>query len=348
MTATAAMDDPVTTLPVASFTEAAPFLRRPFTAAAVKFKVQATWPKGEPTGALVVAYIDSRLVVERLNMVCPGLWSEEFQPDGKAMWCHLTIDGITRRDIGTDYIGKGLVSDARKRAAVQFGVGVSLYASAQIKLNVSDGHLKPVTGGSGKTLALTPRGEGRCRELYAAWLASVGEGAFGAPLDHGDVEDSQGDPEQDEALIEPETVAPHGPSADADQLLKLSRALAFVLGEEPDSAGVDAVLGKIADASDGYVSVAAMRAVGWLAAAVKAKREPVSDVPIDVPDQPPDEPVDATIAAGSVEPPDLTKCATEDDARAALREAGCTCPNPLGPSRESAGACPIAGHGVPW
>ena len=52
-------------LPVDCLRDAALELRRPFAANAVKFKVQATWPKGNPTSALIVPYVDSRLVVER-------------------------------------------------------------------------------------------------------------------------------------------------------------------------------------------------------------------------------------------------------------------------------------------
>jgi hypothetical protein len=50
-----------TEFPVETYKEAARHLRRPFTQAAVKFKVQATWPKDNPTGGLIVAYIDARL-----------------------------------------------------------------------------------------------------------------------------------------------------------------------------------------------------------------------------------------------------------------------------------------------
>jgi len=182
--------------PVDSFRAAAPHLRRPFSANAVRFKVQATWgDNGDgPTGGLVVAYIDARLVVERLNLVCPHLWHDDYalSSDGKQMLCRLTLDGITRQDIGEGYIGKGLYSDALKRAAVRFGVGVSLYAIPQLRLSRKDG-MKVVNTRKGKSLALTPEGEARCRDQYSRWLASDGEAAFGPVLDHGDVEGSVGD-----------------------------------------------------------------------------------------------------------------------------------------------------------
>lgn len=220
--------------PVGSYREAARLLRRPFTRHAVKFKVQAAWPKGTPTSALVVGYIDARLAVERLNAVCPHLWFDEYQPvDGGRLLCRLTVDGITRHDIGEGYQGKGLYSDALKRAAVKFGVGVSLYAIPKMVLSKTDGHLKDANSSSGKTLALTPQGEARCRELYAAWLENVGTQAFGAPLDHGDVEDSQGDAEVGEtpepAVAEQAEAAPAPPLVPHDQAESIAK-YAFLIG----------------------------------------------------------------------------------------------------------------------
>lgn len=197
-----------TTFPVDSYKDAAPHLRRPFTAAAVKFKVQANLgPKDSPTGGLIVAYLDARLAIERLNLICPQLWHDEYQAVGQGqMWCHLTVDGIRRSDVG-EGVGKGLVSDALKRAAVKFGIGVSLYATPTMILNVSDGHLKVRSSNKGPTCVLTPNGETRVRGLYASWLSSHGIEAFGEPLSHGDIEGAQGDIEAEEPPA-PETEPP--------------------------------------------------------------------------------------------------------------------------------------------
>lgn len=185
--------------PVASYMEAARHLRRPFTPEAIKFKVQATWTKGDadkPTDAIVVAYIDARLAVERLNLVCPHLWHDTYEPLGKHLLCRLTIDGITREDVGGGYEGKGLYSDALKRAAVKFGVGVSLYAIPKVFISKEAGQAKDKRTKNGPSLDLTPKGEADARAVYRMWLEQHGEQAFGAFLDHGDVEDSQGDPEE--------------------------------------------------------------------------------------------------------------------------------------------------------
>lgn len=194
--------------PLESFKEAAVYLRRPFTASAVRFKVQATF-KGEGdtlSGGLIVSYIDARLVVERLNLLVPHLWSEEYEEiDATHLRCLLTVDGITRRDIG-EGSGKGLYSDALKRAAVKFGIGVSVYAVPKMILN-KGGDLKEVGRTGKKTLILTDAGERNVRAKYAEWLESKGTAAFGDPLDHGDVGESQGDYEA-EAAAEPEPSAP--------------------------------------------------------------------------------------------------------------------------------------------
>lgn len=178
--------------PVDSFREAAPHLRRPFTPEAVKFKVQATWN----TGGLIVAYIDARLVVERLNLIVPHLWHDAYRPVGSGqMWCDLTVDHITRSDIG-EGAGKGLVSDALKRAGVKFGIGVSLYATPTLMLN--NQHLKRKPGPNGKEqVTINDDGMRVVRSAYSAWLDQHGRESFGEPLSHGDVEGAQGDPEAD-------------------------------------------------------------------------------------------------------------------------------------------------------
>lgn len=233
-------------LPVFNYREAAPHLRRPFTANAIKFKLQVQFggrKQGQgreqkyvepPTGGLIVAYIDARLVEERLNAVCPHLWADRYESflsdrsGGRSLlWCHLTVDGITRSDVG-EGSGKGLVSDALKRAAVKFGVGVSLYALPKVLYNAaSDGqradNLLALKGGAerGWYLRLTDENIARLRKSYDNWLRAEGEQAFGPALDHGDAEQATGDPidpdhqdseEATEALFEdPEPTSTRAP-----------------------------------------------------------------------------------------------------------------------------------------
>lgn len=186
-------------LPVGSLREAAPHLRRPFTPEAIKFKVQSVFK--EATGCVVVAYIDARLVVERLNAVLPDLWSETHEVVGKdgLLLCRLTVDGVTHEDVGQSPKGlsKDLYSDALKRAAVKFGVGVSVYALPEIVLWTKDarGRIEVRTGPKGKTIVLTEKGHAKLRDGYRGWLESFGEKHFGPPLDHGDAEGQTVDPE---------------------------------------------------------------------------------------------------------------------------------------------------------
>jgi hypothetical protein len=210
--------------PLDSFKEAAPFMRRPFAARAVKFKVQST----TPSSGLIVCYIDARLAVERMNLLVPHLWHDEYEAlGGKHLICRLTIDGITRQDIG-EGAGKGLYSDAIKRAAVKFGVGVSLYAAPAMWLDKGQG-LKDGRGKDGKaTLTLTDGGERKVREMYAAWLLQTGIPAFGDPLDHGDIENSVGDTEAESSkpiAVPRAPAARRTPKATLDALIEARKGL---------------------------------------------------------------------------------------------------------------------------
>src|SRR5512142_2006185 len=106
-------------------------LRKPFPASKISFKVQ-TKPS-EKGNSLVVAYIDARDVMERLDEVVGGDWSDRCEAAGtaKGLVCYLTVMGVTRADVGdTDNANeavKSAYSDAFKRAAVKFGVGRFLY-----------------------------------------------------------------------------------------------------------------------------------------------------------------------------------------------------------------------------
>jgi hypothetical protein len=102
-----------------------------FPASKIKFRAGAT--NKEKTRAQALAYIDARDVMERLDMVIgPMGWSDQYQivrqtPAGVEVECALTINGVTKRDVGTGEDAKSAYSDAFKRAAVKFGVGRYLY-----------------------------------------------------------------------------------------------------------------------------------------------------------------------------------------------------------------------------
>lgn len=237
-------------LPVASLAQAIPHLRRPFAPHAVKWKVQASWPKDKAETAIVVGYIDARLVMERLNLVTGGLWSEKpirIEGQSNALMYELTVLDQPHIDIGIGQGGtddmklKALHSDALKRAAVRFGVGVSLYAMPRFTLPVTEGGATTEDVPSlkrrsnGKPGGLRGHHEAHLRKLYAAWLEREGEDHFGKVLDHGDAPDSVGE------LVEVDESAAAPPEPVADEEGKGLIAQAKALRDEVQALDPDAL-----------------------------------------------------------------------------------------------------------
>lgn len=230
-------DAPMPELPVDSYREAAAFLRRPFDLHAVQFRaLEGT--RGERLNC--AAYITARTVIDRLNLVCPHLWHEpryEQVPGG--LRCDLTIDGLTRSDVGWssgtgNAMGlKALYSDAFKRAAVKFGVGVSLYALPRLVLTVESKDVQAWKKGQDRDrygnqvygYKITPQGMDRLREKYDRWLKGPGLDAFDAPLSHGHVEGSE-DPE-DETQTTDETATEMATEGDLKLLKESAKGLVF-------------------------------------------------------------------------------------------------------------------------
>jgi hypothetical protein len=171
--------------------EALPLLRAPFTPAAVKWKVN-TAPKDGKKGT-AVAFVDARLVAERLNDVVGGAWMSSMRPGPEvpkvgagaySVVCSLTVMGTTHEDVGygthpkdVEVALKAAYSDALKRAAVQFGIGAPLYSLPKAWLDPQD-----VRGSF-----LTREREAALRHTYSQWVCSPQVvQRFGAPIDHGD------------------------------------------------------------------------------------------------------------------------------------------------------------------
>lgn len=199
-------------------------LRRPFTIHAVQFRIlEGKEVKSRRDHkANVAAYITARTAVDRLNHVCPGLWSDSFVPVEGGLRCDLTVGGLTRSDVGWSsgtknaMSLKALYSDAFKRAAVKFGVAVSLYSLPGMVLWAKEGHIRtwerPGAGPNGQAKTqyyMQDEGEKELRRRYEQWLADVGVANFGEPLDHGHVEGAVDLEEGDTVADEPvEAVAP--------------------------------------------------------------------------------------------------------------------------------------------
>jgi hypothetical protein len=104
----------------------------------------------------LVAYVDARTVQDRLDeVVGVGGWSFDWSPvvvagnEVQAAKGTLTILGVSKSDIGTASnweASKGAVSDALKRAGVQFGLGRYLYALPAVWVTLdSDGKVPDET-----------------------------------------------------------------------------------------------------------------------------------------------------------------------------------------------------------
>jgi hypothetical protein len=101
----------------------------PFPISEVQWRVGST--TFDKKKAQMLGYIDSRQVMERLDAVAGNFnWQTDISKQGDTYLCSLSV----YRTIKTDGAGatnvegeKGGVSDAIKRAAVQFGIGRYLY-----------------------------------------------------------------------------------------------------------------------------------------------------------------------------------------------------------------------------
>lgn len=106
-------------------------LRAPFPAHEIKWRVGATTQAKDK--GIALAYIDARCVFERLDHVVgvTGWETKIYETPSGRVLCELTIDGVTKTDGAGDTgmeAEKGAISDAIKRAAVQWGIGRYLYS----------------------------------------------------------------------------------------------------------------------------------------------------------------------------------------------------------------------------
>lgn len=198
-------------------------LRRPFAPAAVKWKIQVE----HNNAVTVVAHLDARLVIERLNAVVGLGWHDAYRPMSNSwMWCDLTVLGETRTDCGTGADGKAQVSDSFKRAGVKWNIGVSIYAMAAVFLKRGDepNEVRYRKKKKGQQEIQVPLLDKRTLDwlagAYERWITEGAGKRFGEPLDHGDQAGAMGleDPEpevEEPAEDAPEVVQLEGEQADA-------------------------------------------------------------------------------------------------------------------------------------
>ena len=98
----------------------------------IEWRVQSQTSTGK---LIVVPYINNRCVMHRFDAAFgPENWTSEFREIANGFLCRLTVtindrevyreDGASKTNIEPE---KGGISDAMKRAAVQFGLGRCLY-----------------------------------------------------------------------------------------------------------------------------------------------------------------------------------------------------------------------------
>ncbi|MBB5234438.1 hypothetical protein HNQ09_001876 [Deinococcus budaensis] len=127
-------------------------LAAPFPAHLVGWKPQALTK--DRSRALLVAYIDARAVMDRLDATCPDLWEfrtrEVTGTPTPIVQGSLTVLGVTREDYGEAGEGeagtiKAAASDALKRCAVHFGIGRYLYDLPKCWADWDDKKREPVS-----------------------------------------------------------------------------------------------------------------------------------------------------------------------------------------------------------
>lgn len=107
-------------------------LTAPIQSNEIEWRVQSQTSTGK---LIVVPYINNRCVMHRFDAAFgPENWTSEFREISNGFLCRLTVtindrtiyreDGASKTNIEPE---KGGISDAMKRAAVQFGLGRCLY-----------------------------------------------------------------------------------------------------------------------------------------------------------------------------------------------------------------------------
>jgi hypothetical protein len=121
-------------------------LHSPFPAEDIEWRVQSCGEKNKKPWAIVLAYVTSRAIQDRLDDICkPENWQLEIKPidggymagigiryDGEWVW---KWDGAQKTDIEPL---KGGISGAVKRAAVHWGIGRYLYNLKATFADISD------------------------------------------------------------------------------------------------------------------------------------------------------------------------------------------------------------------
>lgn len=202
--------DTPTKLPLESYEEAYPLLRRPYLPSQVYGKVQTT-PKDRSEPCSISLYTIGETLFDRFNLLCGGAWSHSFETKRESkgatsngrtrFYCEVEATIILFGQANND-IGEGVAmtragaemnarAQAGKRASRKFGPGLCLYACDEILMfRGGDGQDRLCLPAEGQDRWLHPffdlQGNGRryVRGRYEAMLNEYLTGIFGEPLDH--------------------------------------------------------------------------------------------------------------------------------------------------------------------
>jgi hypothetical protein len=112
----------------------------------IEWRVQSVTSTGK---MIVVPYINNRCVMQRFDAAFgPTNWKSEFREITNGFICRLTVyldgqfiyreDGASKTNIEPE---KGGISDAMKRAAVQFGLGRCLYDYPKVFIECNEKYI---------------------------------------------------------------------------------------------------------------------------------------------------------------------------------------------------------------
>lgn len=194
--------------PVATYADALPYLRAPYTPELVHGRIVSV-PENPHAPCDIGLYVTSETVMSRLNIVCGLNWGVVFEevvkrPNTRSQQktvyymqvrAHVTVFGRTFPDLGeataegeamAEYIAR---AQAFKRAARWVEVGHCLYSADRIIMwrgGKEDNKLRIPENGDDphKHPYLDERSERYIRKQYEHWLQNTGERIYGEPLNH--------------------------------------------------------------------------------------------------------------------------------------------------------------------
>lgn len=123
-------------------------LSAPLSAKEIDFRIQSINKGGY---AIILAYKDARVDINRLNSVCGQLGWERKHSRGNqnctvSLWDSENKHWVSKEDTGTESnteAAKGLASDSFKRACFNWGIGIELYDYPVISVKLQGGGSDP-------------------------------------------------------------------------------------------------------------------------------------------------------------------------------------------------------------